>query len=268
MKHAGFTLVELLVVIATIALLMAILVPVLQNTRFQAKAVLCSSNIKQLTITLLMYEAVNKTFPPGVRDSLTPPPGGHAGNPVYDRMGWWWFNYIEDLYNKADNKKSILNCPSKNLTDLELKDNILCGNYGVNLSICKSVEDRENLAEFIGKSLNVDDIQRPSKTLLILDSGYAIINWWHAADEPPEPLDETYIEDTTYIPGLKINKEKEKEGALWPGQENDAINGRHPHKTVNAGFADGHCARIKADKLLVEKTGDTYKNRSPLWLPK
>ena len=65
---------------------------------------------------------------------------------------------------------------------------------------------------------------------------------------------------------VQINKEKER--AIWPGQENDAINGRHPHKTVNVGFADGHCARIKADKLLVEKTGDTYKNRSPLWLPK
>jgi prepilin-type processing-associated H-X9-DG protein len=65
------------------------------------------------------------------------------------------------------------------------------------------------------------------------------------------------------VPGLKINKDKH----LMPGQEQDAIDGRHPNKTVNVGFADGHVARKKADDLFVEKTADAYTNRSPLWIP-
>jgi len=55
---------------------------------------------------------------------------------------------------------------------------------------------------------------------------------------------------------------------LPPGFEGDAIDGRHPNRAVNAGFADGHSERIKADDLFVEKSADIYKNRSPLWSPK
>jgi len=83
-------------------------------------------------------------------------------------------------------------------------------------------------------------------------------------ETPPAALGST-IEDTAYIPGLRIN---EKRTNLWPGQQVDAIESRHQGKTVNVGFADGRVSCIKADELLVEKTGDTYKNRSPLWMPK
>ena len=55
---------------------------------------------------------------------------------------------------------------------------------------------------------------------------------------------------------------------LPPGLEDDAIHGRHANKTVNNGFADGHITREKADNLLVEKTGETYRNKFPLWQPK
>jgi len=51
------------------------------------------------------------------------------------------------------------------------------------------------------------------------------------------------------------------------GQQ-DAIYGRHPNKTVNVGFADGHVSRTKANDLFVEKTNDGYTNKSPLWVPK
>jgi prepilin-type N-terminal cleavage/methylation domain-containing protein len=43
----GFTLVELLVVISIIALLLAVMIPSLQKARTVAKAVICSSNMKQ-----------------------------------------------------------------------------------------------------------------------------------------------------------------------------------------------------------------------------
>lgn len=265
MKRDGFTLVELLIVIALVSFLMAITVPVLHSSRQRAKAVLCKSNIRQLTLGLLMYETEHRTLPFAL-DSVTmdPPPSGWPGGYAYDRAGWWWFNYIEGFYNNADRKKTILLCPSKRLNDIRLKDNILCGNYGVNLSICKCTEGRRSCAEFIGTPLCTTNLRNPSRTLLIVDSGYSMINWRHVADILPVTFS-SIIEDTAYIPGMKINSERTN---LWPGQKNDAINGRHPNKTVNVGFADGSVCSSKADELLVEKIGDGYKNRSPLWIPK
>jgi prepilin-type processing-associated H-X9-DG protein len=195
---------------------------------------------------------------------LFEPPGGYPGGLGYDRRGWWWFNFIEDFYKKFDSKTTAVRCPSKRLSNPSLKNNILCSNYGVNESICKSSNGRPNWAEFIGMPLRSSNIPRSGETLLLVDSGYSIISWWHATDEPPVVLGNATIEDAAYIPGLWINKDRN----LWPGQEQDAINGRHPNKTVNVGFADGHVSRTKADDLFVEKIGSGYKNKSPLWVLK
>jgi prepilin-type processing-associated H-X9-DG protein len=183
---------------------------------------------------------------------------------MYDRPGWWWFNRIIDYSGKNSDKDSIIWCPSREITNAELKKNVLCGNYGVNLSICKSSRGRsgKSEAEFIGEPLSGSEIPHPVQTLLIIDSGYSMISWRHVADIPPEPFGNS-IEDAAYVPGLKINKEKK----LWPGMEWDAITGRHPNRKVNAGFADGHVGRTKADDFFVEKTGTGYKNRYPLWRP-
>ena len=51
----GFTLIELLVVIAIIAILAAILFPVFARAREKARANTCLSNMKQLTLGVLMY---------------------------------------------------------------------------------------------------------------------------------------------------------------------------------------------------------------------
>jgi prepilin-type processing-associated H-X9-DG protein len=235
--------------------------PVLHSVRQYAKALACSSCIRILTLDLITYEEKNQAFPYGFRESIDPPFGGFAGNARYDGQGWWWFNYMEGYGDITE--KRALRCPSKLIRHPRLTNNVLYGNYGVNRSICRSPDDIESRKEFIGPPLGRADIPQPSRTLLIVDSGYSIISWWHVSGDPPVSFNSSRGEDTAYVPGLKINKDKD----LIHGQEHDAVDGRHPNKTVNIGFADGHVARKKADHLFVEKVADTYTNISPIWVP-
>jgi len=267
MRRFGLTLTELILVIGIIAVLFALLAPSLQRSRLQAKAAVCMSNIRQLNSAFSVYANDSGSFPFGFNDLYEnkPPSGGYAGDTRFggDRAGWWWFNYLKDFYKKNMGPKTVLQCPSKQMNYPKFKDDILCGNYGVNLAICRMSWGDADPNE-IGKPRLCSDILRPAQTLLIVDSGYAIISWRHAADSFTATLGNASIEDTAYVPGLSINRQRQ----LRPEQKIDALYGRHPQMTVNVGFADGHVARAKADDLLVKKASDGhYENRSPLWTP-
>lgn len=59
----AFTLIELLVVISIIALLIAILLPVLSSARGVAQQSACLSNVRQIMIGMVNYEADNRALP-------------------------------------------------------------------------------------------------------------------------------------------------------------------------------------------------------------
>ncbi len=59
-RRGGFTLIEVLVVVAIIALLVAILLPALNKAREQARAAVCSSNLRTLTSAGVMWLQVEK----------------------------------------------------------------------------------------------------------------------------------------------------------------------------------------------------------------
>lgn len=59
----GFTLIELIVVIALIGLLLAMILPAVQQARESARRAMCQSNLRQMGIALHSYESTHGCFP-------------------------------------------------------------------------------------------------------------------------------------------------------------------------------------------------------------
>lgn len=107
-RRHGFTLVELLTVIAIIGILTAIVIPVVSNVRATARRSACTSNLRQIGVAIHLFVQDNRGLLPVATDFGTDPFGiKGAGN-----AGWYgWTHYTHPYVGKIDANKSNLYCP-------------------------------------------------------------------------------------------------------------------------------------------------------------
>ena len=87
MKKHRFTLIELLIVIAIIAILAAILLPALQAARERSYSASCTSNLKNLGTVTTNYANDNRTFWPAQTTSI------YAGTASENASMWTYFTW-------------------------------------------------------------------------------------------------------------------------------------------------------------------------------
>jgi prepilin-type processing-associated H-X9-DG protein/prepilin-type N-terminal cleavage/methylation domain-containing protein len=141
-SRRAFTLHELLTVTAVIAILGAILHPVFARAREAARQTSCASNVKQISVALLLYSEDYDQIT--IRDRFTRPDGTH--------YSWVWAlqPYI---------RKPVWTCPSdRNPADAwDGSDSDPAVSYGYNYLFLNGVP--------------LATVQKPDATVGVLDSG-------------------------------------------------------------------------------------------------
>ena len=260
-NHCRFTLIELLVVIAIIAILAAMLLPALKSARDRAKSSNCTGNLKQLATADLSYAGDNGDFcaPSQSNENTILPPKG-----VYTSADgeWYWPDYLANYIglNAILGKTAPVYCPGRRgdyATYTKFNKNhtsFLNRQYGLVQDLHPYIKSANSLT-----GIKLSQCKFPSRSGSVLDSGYHRIYWRHAYEGS------TDVQKNNYIPGFFYNATVASK-FTDADQSDDAINGRHSGKRINAGFADGHVAAMKTDEVQVKaNNSNTANNNWQFW---
>ena len=204
-KRRGFTLVELLVVVAIIVLLMAILLPAVQQVRETARRTSCLNNLHQFGIAMCQFTDIHGGHFPWTY---------HAGN----TQSW-----VDTLAPFVENVDEMRLCPGDPMGEARVQPDA-AGNMGTSYVINEYVAYQTTDGYSV---LNINKIQ-DSDTLIILFEG---------ANTGRQATDDHVHTSTWYAP-VAITRNQYWNTILAeinPAQHTDC---------ANYLFADGHADKV------------------------
>lgn len=226
-----FTIVELLLVIVIIAILSALLLPSLSQSKSKAAGISCTSQLKQIGMAYNQYLIeTNYTVPVYIQ-----------GKRWFDYLA----NFIDGVKEDKKNLSNILSCP----LDFRKESNKFLSNtnsplsYGINQ--CYTPAYSNNKEYKLWYSVNANRIANFSKFISIADS----VSYYIGTTIEPNVYGTTHDEFSVvsgWCKGLSFRHGNEK-----------AFN-------FNAAFADGHCESLifnnSCEKLFDLRNLGNYTN--------
>lgn len=185
----GYTLVELMLVIAIIGILIALLLPAVQACREAARRNQCTNNLVQISLALAQYEMTHSAFPAGTLD---------AGGPVLSQPSGYHLNWIvallpfleeQNAYHHIDRTASVYdprNLPVRRLNLPILRcpsgspGNAFSEYAGVQNDLEAPINTNNRGVFFLNRSIRVEDVtDGTSHTLFVGEkfTGFADLGW-------------------------------------------------------------------------------------------
>jgi len=273
----GFTLMELLVVIAVIALLMGILMPALRRAKAQAGKVVCMANLKQLNTANATYASQNDDSPVPCANMVS------SGNEAYNRQ---WFhtmskyigtaNYkdraeVTEEITAVDAKDKFFLCPqAKKVTEVEVND------WGAIVGTNKNAWSYHGGKSSYGMNgwlWGGEAGKRMYYSWNGTDQGWPWLYDKMAQTSAKTPTFFDCVFTSSYVHGAEVigtninngvpDYDKAwnlESGGLGTGLQRVCID-RHT-MAINMAFADGHGENIKLDDLFMVKWNKKSKHHS------
>ena len=166
-RKRAFTLVELLVVVAIIAILIGLMLPAVQAARSAARRMKCSGNMKQIGLAVHSYVSVYGVFPPSkVEYSYTNPNREIAHNFIAFILPYIEQHSVAENYDFNVNWQNAKNRPAR-----QTRISILICPDAPQKRMCRNSTTSQNVVEFFVSDYTSCEQISPGVRKTLRDSG-------------------------------------------------------------------------------------------------